>query len=423
MAAMRSMRTHTVRLGSGKIRRGRAALAAGGVAAIAVAAIVATLALTSGGTPPASRGSASRGSASRETAARPALAVTSLAGYPGQPPSAGAPRLAVNAVAAGDGQRIAVGSAGGHPAIWRRDARGTWALVTSLRGLPARSTAAALTSVTYGPAGWLAVGVPGPIVLWSADGTTWRSAGGSIAADLGEVTVISATGGPRGYVILGKLAVPGGGCVGDIWWSRNLTSWTRARDADSTTGSSQTLAVAALANGFVSVGSHEGKPAAWITSNGTTWWTIVMPDPVNAQLNHIAVIGARVIATGGSDGKGARPTPAFVMSSSDGGASWRQEAFRLPQPGTVVTALAAGGRAFVAAGQYGTPGLQRVAVWELPAGADTWTPVHVSGITGPGAETAHEITALGAAGDAVTGIGPVAPTANDRAVIFTLRAR
>jgi hypothetical protein len=418
MAAMGSKQTQTIQLGRAKVRRGHAALAAGGVAVIAVAAVVATLALLPGGTP-----QSSRHPASRETAARPALAVTSLAGYPGQSPRAGTPRLAVNAIAAGDGQRIAVGSADGHPAIWRQDARGPWTLVTSLGGLSARSTSAALTSVVHGPAGWLAVGVPGPIVLSSVNGTTWRPAAGSIAADLGKVTVVSATAGPRGYVILGKLAVPGGGCVGDIWWSRNLTWWTRAHDANNITGSSQTLAVAALANGFVSVGSHEGKPAVWVTSNGTTWWTIVMPGPVNAQLNQVAVIGARVVATGGSDGQGASATPAFAVSSRDGGATWRQEAFGLPQPGTVVTALAAGDRGFVAAGQYGTPGLQQVAMWELAAGGDTWTLAHVSGITAPGAERAHEITALAASGDTVTGIGPVAPAADDQAVIFTLQPR
>jgi hypothetical protein len=407
--------THTIQLGSRKFGRGHAALAAVGVAVIAVAAIVTTLALAPGSTP-----RSSLRSANRETAARPALAMTSLAGYPGQLPPAGTPRLTVNAIATNDdGQRLAVGSADGHPAVWSQGARGTWTLVTAL---PARSDVAALTSVTYGPAGWLAVGVPGPIVLWSANGTTWRSAPGSVAADLGKVTVVSAAGGPGGYVILGKLAVPGHGCVGDTWWSRDLTSWTRARDVHDTTGSSQTLAVAAVADGFVSVGSHDGKPTAWVTSDGKTWRTIVMPGPANAQLNQIAVIGDRVVATGGSDGSGAYPTPAFAVSSADGGASWRQEVFQLPRPGTVVTALAAGDGAFVAAGQYGTPGLQQVALWKLPAGAGTWTEAHVSGITGPGVERTHAITALGASGDVVTGMGPVAPTANDRAVMFTLLA-
>lgn len=415
MAAMQGKRTHTIRLGSREIRRSRAALAAVGVAVIAAAAIIATLALPAGSTPQSGRRSANR-EAAEALPALPVLATTSLAGYPGQLPPAGTPRLAVNAIAADDGLRLAVGSADGHPAIWSQDARGTWTLITSL---PARSTAGALTSVTYGPAGWLAVGVPGPIVLWSANGTTWRSAPGSIAADLGKVTVVSATGGPRGYVILGKLAVPGGGCVGDVWWSQNLTSWTRGHDVNNSTGSSQTLAVAALPDGFVSVGSHLGKPAVWVTSNGTTWRTIVMPSPANAQLNQVAVIGDRVVATGGSDGAGARITPAFAVSSADGG-NWWQEVFQLPQPGAVVTALAASDRGFVAAGQYGTPGLRQVAVWELRAGGDAWTLAHVSGITAPGTERTHEITALAASGDAVTGIGPVAPATNDRAVIFTL---
>jgi hypothetical protein len=419
MAAMQGKRTHTIRLGGRGIRRSHAALAAAGLAVIAAAAIIATLALLPGGTPQSSRRSASP--ETEALPALPALGMTSLAGYPGQVPPAGTPRLAVNAIAANDdGQRLAVGSADGHPAIWSQDARGTWTLVTSL---PARSSTATLTSVTYGPAGWLAVGVPGPIALWSANGTTWRSAPGNIAADLGKVTVVSATAGPRGYVILGKLAVPGHGCVGDVWWSPNMISWTRGHDVNNITGSSQTLAVAALPDGFVSVGSHEGKPAVWVTSNGTTWRTIVMPSPVNAQLNQVAVIGDRVVATGGSDGSGARLTPAFAVSSTDGGAWWRHEVIRLPQPGTVVTALAAGDRGFVAAGQYGTPGLQQVAVWELSASGDAWTLAHVSGITAPGTEMTHEITALTASGDAVTGMGPVAPAANDRAVMFTLLER
>ena len=36
--------------------------------------------------------------------------------------------------------------------------------------------AATLTSVVHGPAGWVAVGTPGPVVLTSVNGTTWRPA-------------------------------------------------------------------------------------------------------------------------------------------------------------------------------------------------------------------------------------------------------
>lgn len=403
-------------MGSRRITRRRAALA-GVVLVVVAAAIAIPLALLSGSTSPSARTSASR-----EAAAMPALAVTSFAGYPGQQPLPGAPRLEVNAIASAAGQRLAVGGADGYPAVWKQDTNGTWVLVTSPGALPAQSAPEALTSVTYGPAGWLAVGVPGPVVLSSENGTTWQPAAGGIAADLGRVSVVSATAGPRGYVILGKLAVSGGGCVADVWWSPDLASWKRAHDVNETAGSSQTLAVAALASGFVSVGSHDGKPAAWVTSDGTTWRTIVLPGPDNAELNQIAVIGSLVVATGGTDGQGAG-TAAFAVSSPDAGTTWRQEALQLPQPGTVVTALAAGGPGFIAAGQYGKPGEQQVVVWERPADGRMWTKRQISGLTGSRTARTHEITALEASADDVTALGPVAPQVSRQVAVLTLPAR
>jgi hypothetical protein len=352
----------------------------------------------------------------------PALAMTSFAGYAGRAALPGAPKLAVKAIAAAGGERLAVGSADGYPAIWKQSPSGSWTLVTKPGELPAQSAPETLTTVTHGPAGWLAVGVPGPVVLTSADGTTWRSATGNIVAHLGKITAVSAAAGPRGYVILGRLAVPGGACVADVWWSPDLTSWKQAHDVNGTDGSSQTLAVAALADGFVSVGSHNGKPAAWVTSDGTTWRTIFLTGPANAQLNQIAVIGKQVVATGGSDGQGAG-SAAFAVSSPDGGATWQRADLRLPAPGTVVTALASGKHGWFAAGQYGTPGRPRVVVWKLAAGTNAWAQAKVSGITGPGTGKTPEITALGMSEYGVTGIGPVAPALSRQAAIFTLPAR
>src|SRR6266487_1374499 len=99
------------------------------------------------------------------------------------------------------GERLAVGSADGYPAIWSQAPNGSWSLVTSPGDLPAQSVPVTLTTGTHGPAGWLAVGVPGPVVLASANGTTWRPAPGNIVADLGKITAVSAAAGPRGYVI------------------------------------------------------------------------------------------------------------------------------------------------------------------------------------------------------------------------------
>jgi hypothetical protein len=409
--AMQREPNHTGRPGSRGRYLGVAALA---VIVLAAAGVIISLTVLSVSTSQSARPSGS-------AKAPPALAMTSFAGYAGQPALPGAPKLEVNAIASAGSQRLAVGSADGYPAIWRQGLRGAWILVTSPDNLPAQTTPATLTSVTHGPAGWLAVGVPGPVVLTSANGTTWRPAAGNIAAGLGQVSVVSAAAGPRGYVILGKLAVQGGGCVADVWWSANLTSWTRAHDVNGTTGSSQTLAVAALADGFVSVGSHNGRPAGWVTSDGTTWRTIVLSGPANAQLNQIAVIGTRVIATGGSDGQG-DGSAAFAVSSPDGGATWQQADLQLPGPGTVVTALAAGQQGWIAAGQYGTPGRLRVVVWKLAPGNNKWAQAQIDGITGPGSGKTPAITALGVSADTVTGIGPVDPALSQQAAVFTLPA-
>src|ERR1019366_1939081 len=157
------------------------------------------------------------------------------------------------------------GSADGYPAVWRKASGGAWALVSSPSLVQSLAGAGltALTSVTHGPAVWPAVGAPGPVILTSADGATWQPAAGGISAALAGVAAVAAASGPAGYIIVGKLVAPGGSCVADVWWSPNLTSWTRAHDVNDATGSSQVLAVAASAHGFVSAGFHEGKPAAW----------------------------------------------------------------------------------------------------------------------------------------------------------------
>jgi hypothetical protein len=390
-----------------------------GMPILALAAVIAfALALAGCGSQP------SRPSGNQAAVVSPALAVTTFAGYPGQVSPAHAPKLTVNDLTEADGMGLAVGSADGYPAVWQRAGGGAWTLATSLSSLPARSRSATLTSVVHGPAGWLAVGVPGPVILTSVNGSTWRPAVGRIAANLAGVSVISAAAGPRGYVILGKLAVPSGGCVADVWWSPDLVTWVRAHDENDVTGSSQTLAVAATSDGFVAVGSHLGKPAVWVASSGRVWRTIVLPLPAgapNAQLNQIAVSGSRVVATGGPATAGAA-TRAFAELSTNGGATWRQTPLKLPEPDTTVTALTASTRGFAAAGQYGGPGEQKVVVWILGAGS-SWAQPHVSGITGSGPGRTHEITALAATTSAVTGIGPVAPAMNRQAVVFTLVTR
>ena len=246
----------------------------------------------------------------------------SLANIPG----AVIPEVAVKSLAVAGGEQIAVGSADGYPAIWRKARSGpggSWTLVSPVSLVSAVPGLAALTAVTHGPAGWLAVGVPGPVVFTSANGATWQPAGGSIARSLAGVVGVAVAAGPDGYVIAGKLVAPGGVCVADVWWSPNLTDWTRAHDVNDTGGSSQVLAVAAKARGFVSVGSYESKPAVRTTTDGRTWTTNVLPLPsgaTTAVLQQVAVKGRRIVALGQQIIAGV--TMPLAELSVDGGATF-----------------------------------------------------------------------------------------------------
>ena len=363
--------------------------------------------------------------ASTDGTVRP-VQLTSLAG-------AAVPEMAIHSTAVAGGVQVAVGSANGYPAVWWKTAGSAWTLVSSLALTQplggANPGLRALTSVTHGPA-WLAVGTPGPVVLTSADGTVWGVAGGNITQDLTGVAAVAATSGPAGYVIVGKLVAPGGGCVADVWWSPNLTSWTRAHDVNDTTGSSQVLAVAAGAHGFVSVGSHDSKPAVWTTANGTSWETIVLPVPdgaATAVLQQVAINGNRVVAlgqatpaAGSGAGPGAGPgagTVPFAELSVDGGATWQQVPFSSPGPDTTFTALTAAGSAgFTAAGMFGQPGQQDVALWTSATGA-SWKPSQSSGLNG---SEGWQIDALAPSGTAVTGIGTIVTQQSQQTVTFTL---
>jgi len=327
------------------------------------------------------------------------------------------PELTANGLASADGEEIAVGSADGYPAVWRlAPGGGSWTLVSMPSLAPGGQGASALTSVTHGPAGWLAVGGPGPVVLTSVDGTTWHRAGGAITRDLAGVAPVTAAANPSGYVIVAKGA--GTGSAGpDLWWSPNLTSWTQATAMSDTNGSNQVQAVTADSHEFMAVGSDGGHPAVWTTTDGKTWTTIVLDLPPGASaavLQRVAIDGDRVVALGQettADG-----TVPFAELSADAGASWQR--VRFGSAGTVVTALSGGSGGFTAATQSGEPGQQDAQVWTSATGS-TWTPVQVDGLSGGGV---HEIAALVPSGSAVVGIGSIATAQGDQPVTVNLPA-
>jgi Protein kinase domain len=326
------------------------------------------------------------------------------------------PELAVNALAAAGGEQIAVGSADGYPAIWRQAPGSTsWTLVSSLSVASSYPGLSALTSVTHGPAGWLAVGGPGPVVLTSADGTTWQREG-QITSDLAGASGLVTAANQSGYVIAANVAASGGSATADLWWSRNLTSWTRETSMNDTNGAGQVLAVGANAHEFMAVGSDGGHPAVWTTTDGQDWTTIPLGLPSGASaaaLTQVAINGDRVVALGQATTAGR--SVSFAELSANGGASWQEKPFGSAGPGVAVTALTATSGGFAAASQSGPRGQQNARIWTTATGS-AWASAQVSGLSGGGA---HQITALVPSGSAVSGIGTIATEQGQQALTLS----
>ena len=75
-----------------------------------------------------------------------------------------------------------------------------------------------------------------------------------------------------------------------------------------------------------------------------------------------------------------------------------------------------GSAGFTAAGMFGPPGQQDVAVWTSANGA-SWKPSQSSGLNG---SEAWQIDALAPSGPAVTGIGTIVTQQSQQTVTFTL---
>ncbi len=289
----------------------------------------------------------------------------SLAGIPGGL----VPEASVKSTAMAGGQQVAVGSADGYPAIWHRAAGRSWSLVTPLSLVSANPGLTALTSVTHGAAGWLAVGAPGPIVLTSANGITWQRSEAATQHLAGAVAA-AAVAGPQGYVIVGAKLKPTSGCLPIVWWSVDLSSWTKGSDVADEDDSSVVVTAAAGPAGFVSGGAYDSKPAVWTSADGRTWKTVLLPFAAgdrNGQLSEMAVSGRRVVALGHQTSADGTVTP-LAEVSADGGQSWRMVSFGSTGPGTSITALTSGPAASPPADSSGTQGSRTPRSGRRPTG-------------------------------------------------------
>ena len=146
-------------------------------------------------------------------------------------------------------------------------------------------------------------------------------------------------------------------------------------------------------------------------------------------LQQVAVNGNRVVALGqGTIGKGPAVGSAtgtepgavpFAELSTDGGVTWQQVPFSSPGPFTSFTALTADAAGFTAAGLFGPPGQQDVALW-ASANGTSWKPYQSGGLNVSGA---WQIDALARSGAEVTGIGTVLAQQSQQTVTFTLPPR
>ena len=126
-------------------------------------------------------------------------------------PGAVEEELAVNGVAAQASMQVAVGSANGFPAAWTSvDGGSAWTRATGATpGVLDRPGSEQLTSVTHGNTGWLAVGgvtanaAEHPVVVISADGTSWQAADSESVFGVPGLFTEQAAANGQGYVIVG----------------------------------------------------------------------------------------------------------------------------------------------------------------------------------------------------------------------------
>ena len=334
-----------------------------------------------------------------------------LAGYPGQHGA-----VAADSIWSASGVSLAVGAADGHPAIWRRSGD-SWTLVSAavLGAIPGTGT---LTAVAHGSAGWIAVGSTAEgssgavLVFASTDGVTWHPVTTLASVAGPDVQFYAAAAGPLGYAVVGRQMI-GGRSFATLWWSADLRIWVKGDNGglDGRLTASTANAVAASPAGFVAVGSHGAFASIWTSSDGTHWVLINASAPSGGQsatLRQVVTSGNTIVATGFATTR-AGNIP-LAVTSTDGGAHWRE--ITLPAPGGlgVVTALTTEDNKFIAAGQAGPTGAQRSVTWTSPDGLG-WSAATTATRVG-------QITALAVSDGTVTGTGSTQPGADPSILTF-----
>ena len=386
-------------------------------------------------------------------------------------------QVTVDAVAVSGNRRVAVGEAGGSPAVWTATgsswsaapiapapvpaspatvpasplsvatsgsasaaAQGAAAPHTADAGSPLTGSSATpaadaqkLTSVVHGPAGWLATGealagpAQRPLLLTSADGTVWNEAGQDGSPLTGANAVaLQAASGPAGYVVAGDVTTSAG-TFPAAWWSRDLRTWNRAVGSASGRAAAgdpgEMLGVTAGPSGYVAVGTQGIAPAVWTSRDGRAWRMATLTVPVgtaSASLRQVAVSGPHVVALG-EERWSSGAQAAFAEVSANGGRTWRLVTLPSPRGEAIPTALTPMRGGFTAVGAYGTPGHRDVVVWTSSDGS-AWN-VQIPNGPGLSGTGIQEITGLAASGSgSLTGVGFTASASAEQPTVWNVPA-
>ncbi len=215
----------------------------------------------------------------------------------------------------------------------------TWALVAD-RDLS--TSQGEIRDVVSGGPGLIAVGSGangterGPATIWtSTDGEDWDFLPLEGGAAMGRLTSVSA--GPAGFVAVGGECCPDRAAV---WTSQDGLSWQRVEDQESFEGAVMT-STTAWAGGLVAVGCIVDLEctgtAVWTSSNGTEWSRVALGRDIGAAfLGDITASGEVLVAVGTTDRD--QPGPPAIFVSLDAQTWTRAEVPSVPMALSSVTA-------------------------------------------------------------------------------------
>ncbi|HZB32196.1 MAG TPA: sialidase family protein [Streptosporangiaceae bacterium] len=335
-------------------------------------------------------------------------------------PGAAARERSVRDVLAAGGRTIAVGSGNGKAAAWASPDGVTWNRAdTGTLGGAGRQ---GFIKVTHGPRGWFAIGAERgkPFAAGSTDGRSWQRVDGrAFSAGKDEtIRLSSTTYGPKGYIVIGTITNTKTGAASAVaWHSVDLQNW-RSSGAEEFGSkdrlSREILGIAAGPSGYIAVGEvsdpakpapTRSRPAIWTSIDGLNWTDkkIGLPDEAAAgRLSYVAIKGNTVVAAGEATFTGTR---AFVVTSSDLGATWRATRLPAPVPGqpTYLSGITSTTKGIVIVGTLGGTSAGDVLVWNSPNGG-TWHPSAPKGVglSGNGYQRINGLTQLG---DRLLGVG------------------